>query len=45
MYEPSIPHLKRMFDINNIQVYGLLIGAGGAIFNIKKNKSFFYIKL
>lgn len=33
IYEPCIKDLKRMYDINNIQVYGLLIGARGTIFN------------
>jgi len=33
IYEPCIPDLKAMYDLNQIHVYGLLFGARGTIFN------------
>lgn len=33
IYEPCINDLKRMYGINNIQVFGLIFGARGTIFN------------
>lgn len=33
IYEPCIPDLKSMYDLNQVQVIGLLFGARGTIFN------------
>lgn len=37
--EPCVKNLKRMYDLNHKEVYGLLIGLRGTIFNVFKKIS------